>query len=63
MTIYEAIDVAKNLIDNWSGEDKSKEAYYEGVLHALDWIADGQDNNAANPTRIFTEEELKYADI
>ena len=27
MTIYEAIDVAKNLIDNWSGEDKSKEAF------------------------------------
>lgn len=63
MNIYEAIDVAKNLIEYWRWESKAKEAYYEGVLHALDWIADGGDHNAANPNRIFTEEELKYADL
>ena len=63
MTIYEAIDAAQNLIEYWRWEDREKTAYYEGVLHALNWIADGRDNNAANPYRIFTEEELQYTNI
>lgn len=63
MNIYEAIDVAKNLIEHWRWEDEIKSAYYEGVLHAFNWIADGGDHNAANPYRIFTEDELQYANI
>ena len=63
MNIYTAIDMAQNLIGYWLGEDNAKAAYYEGVLHALNWIADGRDNNAANPYRIFTEDELQYAEL
>ena len=63
MEIYEAIEVAKNLIEYWRWENEAKAAYYEGVLHGLDWITDGGDHNAANPHRIFTEEELQYANM
>ena len=63
MVIFEAVATAKNLIEYWRWENEEKAAYYEGVLHALEWIADGGDRNAANPHRIFTEEELQYANL
>ena len=63
MSIYEAIDVAKRLVENWRGEDDEKVAYYEGILHGLNWIADGGDHNAVNAYRIFSTDELQCANI